>query len=97
MITETFIIVIWGVFAAFLQERFGKFQDLSPKTKQLINAVLTVVIPAAAAYLAPYWRPEFGDPTKVLTGGVIVLMPMIAWLASQVGHQIDRLLQKYGG
>ena len=95
MVLETFIIAVWGFFVAFIQERFGKFNDLPANVKQLINAVLAFIVPAVVVYLQPYWLPEFGNINEVVTGGLLLFVPVVAWLASQIGHQIDRLLQKY--
>jgi hypothetical protein len=91
-----FILVIWGMLVAFLEERFGVFQDLSPRAKQLVNAALAYVVPVIVGFLTPIWRPELGDANEVVTAVIILLVPAIAWLASQLGHQTDRLLQNAG-
>lgn len=96
MVLETFVVALWGLFVSFVQERYGKFQDLPANVKQLVNALLTFIVPAVVTVVAPYWKPELGDVNEVVTSGIILLVPVVAWLASQVGHQVDRVLQKYG-
>jgi hypothetical protein len=86
------ILGIYGLAVAFVQERFGTFNDLSPRSKQLINSIAAFVVPAVANLLTPIWRPELGDVSAVVYGLVLLLAPASVWLVSQVGHAADKKL-----
>ena len=58
----------------------------------MFNAVLAFVVPAIVAYLSPYWRVEFGNANEVVTYFIYLIVPAIAWIASQVGHYVDKWL-----
>jgi hypothetical protein len=79
----------WGTAVSYVQERFGKFEDLSPRMKQLINAVLAFVLPLVVVVVQPYWKAEFGDINQVLTAVLLMGAPVLAWVVSQVMHQVD--------
>lgn len=46
---QTFLVAIivlgYGTATSFLQERFGKFNDLSPQVKQVVNSIINLVLP----------------------------------------------------
>jgi hypothetical protein len=90
------ILALWGIVVAFVQERFGVFDDLSPRTKQLVNAVLAFIVPGLVIYLTPYWKPEFGDANAVVMAAFYILAPAAVWVVGQLAHQVDRLLQLGG-
>jgi len=92
-----FVIAVYGLAVAFVQERVGKFEDLSPTQKQSINAFLAFVVPLVVNYVVPFWRPELGEPNAFFTALGLLLAPVFIWLVSQVGHQFDRILQTSGG
>ncbi len=87
------VTAVYGMGTSYLQERFGSFQSLSPQIKQLLNALINLAIPYAAVAVQPYWRPDFGDLNAALQSLLLLFAPVLVWLFSQVGHQIDRLLQ----
>lgn len=93
---QIFILALWGVVVAFVQERFGAFVSLEPRTKQFINAILAYVVPGLVIFLTPYWRPEFGDASTVVMAVFYLLAPAGVWLVGQLSHQIDRILQSAG-
>lgn len=86
------IITGYGSAVSFLEERFGKFQDLSPTAKQAINSLLTLVLPYVLVFVQPYWRLEFGNPNEVITSAFLLVAPALVWLASQVAHAADKRL-----
>ena len=92
------LLAIVGFFYAagtsYIQERFGKFQDLSPTKKQLVNSVLNFIVPAVAVFVQPYWKADFGSLDGALQSLFVLLVPVVVWLFSQVAHQIDKLLER---
>lgn len=88
------VLMLWGVFISLVQERFGRFQDLSPRVKQVVNGVLTIGVPILVAYLRPYWQANYGDANEVLMSALIILSPMFIWIISQATHIIDNLVKK---
>ena len=93
---QVFILALWGVVTAMVQERFGAFDALAPRTKQLINAALAYVVPGIVIYLTPYWKPEFGDANTVVMAVFYLLAPAFVWVVGQAAHQIDRLFKLAG-
>lgn len=91
-----FVLAVYGLGVTFLQERFGAFQNLDARTKQLVNSVLAFVVPLVVNFVAPVWRPELGDASEVVNSALVLAAPVVVWLVSQVGHQVDRALQKAG-
>lgn len=91
-IEQVFVLAVYGVTVSWIQERFGKFQDLDSRTKQLVNGILTVIIPLIVVYLQPYWRPEYGNINETVNSFVLLIVPAIIWLASQLGHYLDQYL-----
>jgi hypothetical protein len=89
-VLSVFILAVYAFFVSFLEERFGRFQDLPSNVKQLINSVLTFIVPAVANYLNPIWQPEFGDANEVVWAFSLLIVPAIVWLISQIAHAIDR-------
>lgn len=92
-------IIVLALFAAaisYVEERFGKFQNLDANWKQVVNALLAVVLPVLLAWSQSWWRPEFGDATQAWTQFIYLIVPIGAWLVTQVTHQADRILQNTG-
>ena len=58
--------------------------------KQLVNAVLTFVVPTIVNYLNPIWQPEFGDASEVVQAVLLLAAPVVVWLVSQIAHAVDR-------
>jgi hypothetical protein len=81
--------LLWGVGISWGQEQAGWFQNLSPSWKSRVNGLATLVIPLVAQWLTPYWRPEFGDPETFAYNGLLLLLPLATWIASQIGHRFD--------
>ena len=85
-----FVLALYGFAVSFVEERFGAFQNLPANIKQLVNAVLTFVVPAVVNYLNPIWQPEFGDASEVVQAVLLLAAPVVVWLVSQVAHAVDR-------
>ena len=85
-----FILALYGFAVSFVEERFGAFQNLPANIKQLVNPVLTFVVPAVVNYLNPIWQPEFGDASEVVQAVLLLAAPVVVWLVSQVAHAVDR-------
>ncbi|MCL4296147.1 MAG: hypothetical protein KJ077_10485 [Anaerolineae bacterium] len=83
------VTVFYGTGTSFIQERFGKFHDLSPSVKQLVNAVINLVLPYVLVFLQPYWRPEFGEVNAAVTSLFFLVAPVAIWVVSQVAHRFD--------
>lgn len=86
-----------GAIVSWAEERYGKFQDLSPRAKQLTNAVLAFLVPVIVTWLGGVWRPEFGDLTEFVNSMAALLVPAVIWFGSQVGHYLDKWLNKVSG
>ena len=95
-VLQVFVFAIVGILIAYLQERFGTFQELKPGTKQIVNGVLALVLPGVVAWSAGWWVPAFGDATEVWTQVAYLIVPAVVWVVTQLAHQVDRVLQKYG-
>lgn len=93
---QVFVFAIVGIAIAYLQERFGVYQDLKPGTKQIVNGALALVLPGVVAWSAGWWVPAFGDATEVFTQLAYLLVPVVVWVITQLAHQVDRIMQKYG-
>lgn len=91
---QLFVLALYGTFVSFVQERFGAFQDLSPRVKQLINSLLTFAVPAIVNFVIPIWRLEFGDSSEVVNSALLLVAPVFVWLVSQVAHAVDKKLVK---
>lgn len=90
-----YVVLFWGVFVALFQERFGKFQDLSPEMKQLVNAVFAYVVPAAVAWwVNPWWNADWGDPQQFVLALLTFLVPAFAWALGQFTHIFDATATK---
>lgn len=97
MVLEGFVVALWGFFVSLVQERFGTFQDLSPRTKQLVNSLFAFVVPVLVQWVAPVWKPEFGNTNEVVTALLTFLVPAaLAWSSSQFAHHFDKLFQNLG-
>lgn len=97
MVLETFVLALWGFFVSAVEERLGKFDDLSPNMKQLVNALLAFAIPVVAQYFAPIWQPEFGDINEVVKAGLFFVVPaIVAWVSSQGWHLVERNVKLIG-
>lgn len=94
---SVFVLAIWGIGVSWIEERFGAFQNLSPSVKQLINSVLTFIVPAVVNFLTPIWRPELGDASEVVNAALFLVAPVVVWLFSQIGHYTDGWLGKVSG
>lgn len=86
---EVLILSIYGVGTSWIQERFGKFTDLSPSLKQSINSILNLLIPYIVIFIQPYWKVEFGNPTEVVSSLLLLLSPVFVWVVSQIAHHFD--------
>jgi len=93
---QVFVFAIVGIAIAYLQERFGGYENLKPWVKQTVNGVLAALIPAAVAWTAGWWVPAFGDANEVLTQVAYLIVPILVWVVTQLAHQVDRIMQKYG-
>ena len=93
---QVLVFGVVGILIAYVQERFGVYQDLSAGVKQIVNGILALVLPILVAWSAGWWQPSFGDATGVWTQVAYLLVPAVVWIVTQVAHQFDRLLQKYG-
>jgi hypothetical protein len=89
------VLAIYAWAISWIEERFGKFQDLPPNMKQLVNAIFGLVIPAVVLWLTPYWKPEFGALEPAVEQLLVVLTPIAVWLATQVFHYADLLLKSW--
>jgi len=88
-----FLIALYGTLISFIEERFGSFQSLPPNLKQLINSILTIVIPYIVLFFSPVWKLEFGDPAQFWNSILMLISPFIIWLVSQLAHFGDKALQ----
>lgn len=82
----------YGAATSYLQERFGRYDLLTPAAKQLINAVINLVLPYIAVFVQPYWRIEFGDLNQALNSLLLLVAPLLVWFFSQLAHQVDKKL-----
>jgi hypothetical protein len=88
------ITTLWGLLVSFLEERYGKFQDLTPGQKQAVNAVLTFFLPIAISFAASYIDPKYANVNQqALVYVLLVLAPVVCYAASQAAHGVDKLLQ----
>ena len=96
-----FVIVVysWGV--SWIQERFGTFQDLDAKTKQLVNAIFGFIVPAIVLWIVPAvtgvfgnWPAELGAPEGFVTTALMVVVPVFVWVLTQVWHYVDLSLER---
>jgi len=94
-----FLVLVYGLFVAYVQERFGKFQDLNSNQKQLVTALTGFCVPLAVnvvRFLFGEWPVELGSPEGLAGAVLMLLAPIAVWLWAQIAHQLDRLLQKAG-
>ncbi len=81
---------LFGLLIAYIQSRVQMFEDLDSTKKQQFNAVITVVIPFLVSI-------GITQGTAIEIGNVLMVMaPALAFLGSQFGHQLDRILQRLG-
>jgi hypothetical protein len=93
---SVFILAFWGFAVSWIEERFGAFQILPPKQKQLVNSILNLIVPGITIWLVnPWWQKDFGDSVEFTNGILILLAPVMVWLTSQFAHYADRLLTKW--
>lgn len=90
-----FVLAAYGFAVSWIEERFGAFEGLEPRTKQLINSLFSFVVPAVVIWLnkSP-WPADFGDPSAVVTALLTLLAPVGVWVASQLAHYLDKWLAK---
>jgi len=80
-----------GTVVSLIEERVGKFQEMSPGQKQAINAVLTYFLPLAITFAATYIDPRYsGADETALAGLVMLAAPVLCLGASQFAHWIDK-------
>lgn len=91
-VLSLFILAVWGMLVALLQERFGAFQNLTPRVKGLFNAAFAYVVPAVVIWVQPYWKLEFGDVNEVVLAALYILAPVVAWAVGQLFHLVDKNL-----
>ncbi len=84
------LLLLLGVFLSYVKERFGSFQNLSPERKKLVTLILTVVLPVRGSGTRNF------ENLQGLQGVITFIVPAIVYVGSQWGHQIDRILQKWG-
>jgi hypothetical protein len=90
------VIFAYGFGVSWLQERFGKFEKLEPRQKQLWNSVFAFIVPAVVAWLVPLfttvfgsWPDALGDPNGLVGAVLRLAVPVLVWLVSQVAHYVD--------
>jgi hypothetical protein len=84
------------VIVSLIEERYGKFQDLTAGQKQLINAVLTFFLPVAVTFAGSYIDPKYANvDQQAIVYLLLVLAPVLCYAASQLAHGIDKW-QSYG-
>jgi hypothetical protein len=88
---QTVIIAVIGIIfstgISWAEEQAGWFQNLSPEWKVKVNAIATLIVPAIAQWLSPYWRPEFGgDATTFAYNVLLLLLPVGTYIWSQIAH-----------
>jgi len=91
------IILIYGVFVSFLEERFGAFERLLPSQKQFVNGVVGFFVPAVASlltYLKTLGYTYQGTPQELAQAMIFLLAPAAVWVVTQIAHQIDKWLKK---
>lgn len=93
---QVIILALFAMFISYAEERFGSFQGLEANWKQVANSILAVVLPSLLAWSQGWWRPEFGDAAQVWTQLAYLVIPIGAWLVTQITHQADRILQNTG-
>lgn len=93
---QIFVFALVAIVISYVQERTGGYDKLAPWVKQVVNGVLSAVIPVAVGWSAGWWQPSFGDATEVWTQVAYLVVPVFVWLITQVAHQFDRILQKAG-
>ncbi len=96
----TLVIILYGSAVSWIQERFGSFQDLPARTKQLINAFLGFLVPAIVTGLLAFvneWPVGLGTPEEFVTFVLLLLAPFAVWLVTQVAHQFDLVLKRATG
>jgi len=94
--TEEFAVMFWGVFVSLLEERFGKFQDLSPKAKQLVNAVAAFIVPAVLLWwVNPWWQADWGNSEEFVNAIIVLIAPAFVWAFSQLTHIIESTSKVY--
>jgi len=97
----TFVILVYGAAVSWIEERFGTFQDLDARTKQLVNAVFGFVVPALVVWVVPGvkallggWPVELGTPEAFTTSVLYLLVPVLIWLVTQAAHYIDLVFDR---
>lgn len=90
------MVAFWGVFISLLQERFGKFQDLAPRTKQVVNAITAFVVPAIAIWwVNPWWQTNWGDSEEFTAALITLVAPAFVWALSQLTHLVESSAEAY--
>ena len=98
---QTFLVAVtvflYGTGMSWVQERLPKWDSLPANVKQLINSVITFVLPGVVTIVSPYWEPEFGSIEGVFTSLMtLIIVPLGAWLVSQFAHYFDpKVLNQY--
>lgn len=90
-----FVLTLYGSFVSWVQERNGSFEKLNPNQKQVINAVLTILVPIIVGFLLPMWGGSEQGLTEGVNAVLLVFAPVFIWLVSQVAHYVDKLLAKF--
>ena len=92
-----YIVLIWGVFVSMVEERFGVFQGLEPRYKQLVNSLLTFVVPGLANWLMTKgWNVDvFGSAEEFSNALLVFVVPALIWMVSQVTHFVDMKLSRW--
>lgn len=97
----TLVIILYGSAVSWVQERFGKFQDLSPRAKQAVNAALGFFVPAIVTLLlgvVKVWpTTDLGTPEEFVTFVLLLLAPFAVWLVTQVAHWVDLIFKRAAG
>jgi len=91
------IILIYGIGVSFLEERFGKFEQLEPAEKQFVNALVGFVAPLAASlltYLGSHGFDYLGSPEELARATLWLLAPVAVWLVTQLAHYVDLWLKR---
>lgn len=80
-----------GFIASFVEERVGKFQELTKGQKEAVNAAVTYFVPLAITLAATYIDKRYaGADKEAISTLVITAAPLVCFAASQLAHWIDK-------
>jgi chromate transport protein ChrA len=94
------IVLLYAVAVSWIEERFGKFQDLEPNQKQLFNALAGFAVPLVFSFvtgLLGKWPESIGTPGVFTLAVVSLVASVVVWLLTQVAHYADLALVRLVG